>query len=286
MVLRAAYQSDRASQWIAERAKINAVMLPFTVGGDEQRKTSTGSSTTRSRVSSGNAMTMTTADLSILLPALAAGLLVTATHVPLGMQVLARGIVFIDLAIAHIAGCGVLVADRWASASKAQAPNSLHWSPRSAERSCSHGPSAAGRTCRRRSSASCSCWRPQAACCCSPGNVHGSEHLRDLLVGQILWVQPIRLGWAAAVYAVLLALWFGARREPGPRRLLRAVRDCRDDLGAARRRVPRVRDAHRAAAGDAADDESPARRPRGPSGRRDTRSGSSCRLRSTCRPGR
>ena len=28
-------------------------------------------------------------------------------------------------------------------------------------------------------------------------NVHGSEHLRDLLVGQILWVQPTRLVWAA-----------------------------------------------------------------------------------------
>jgi len=37
-VLRAAYQSDRASQWIAERAKINVVTLPFTVGGDEQAK--------------------------------------------------------------------------------------------------------------------------------------------------------------------------------------------------------------------------------------------------------
>jgi len=38
MVIRAAYQSDRASQWIAERAKINAVMLPFTVGGDDGAK--------------------------------------------------------------------------------------------------------------------------------------------------------------------------------------------------------------------------------------------------------
>jgi len=38
MVIRAAYQSDRASQWIAERAKINAVMLPFTVGGDDDAK--------------------------------------------------------------------------------------------------------------------------------------------------------------------------------------------------------------------------------------------------------
>ncbi len=38
MVIRAAYQSDRASQWIAERAKISAVTLPFTVGGDDQAK--------------------------------------------------------------------------------------------------------------------------------------------------------------------------------------------------------------------------------------------------------
>lgn len=38
MVLRAAYQSERASQWIAERAKVNTVVLPFTVGGDERAK--------------------------------------------------------------------------------------------------------------------------------------------------------------------------------------------------------------------------------------------------------
>jgi len=38
MVIRAAYQSDRASEWIAERAKVNAVVLPFTVGGDAEAK--------------------------------------------------------------------------------------------------------------------------------------------------------------------------------------------------------------------------------------------------------
>jgi zinc/manganese transport system permease protein len=46
-------------------------------------------------------------------------------------------------------------------------------------------------------------------------NVHGSEHLRDLLVGQILWVQQSRLVWAALVYAVILALWFGGRERLG-----------------------------------------------------------------------
>lgn len=49
-------------------------------------------------------------DSSILGPAFAAGLLVLATHVPLGRQVLQRGIIFIDLAIAQIAGVGVIAA--------------------------------------------------------------------------------------------------------------------------------------------------------------------------------
>lgn len=36
MVLRAAYQDGRSSEWLAERAKIHAVALPFSVGGSEQ----------------------------------------------------------------------------------------------------------------------------------------------------------------------------------------------------------------------------------------------------------
>ena len=50
-------------------------------------------------------------NLVILGPALLAGLLVLATHVPLGQQVLQRGIVFIDLAVAQIAALGVIGAD-------------------------------------------------------------------------------------------------------------------------------------------------------------------------------
>ncbi len=38
MVVRAAYQGDRASQWLAQRAKLNAVVLPFTVGGTDGAK--------------------------------------------------------------------------------------------------------------------------------------------------------------------------------------------------------------------------------------------------------
>ena len=38
MVIRAAYQSPRASDWLAERAQVKAVALPFTVGGTEGAK--------------------------------------------------------------------------------------------------------------------------------------------------------------------------------------------------------------------------------------------------------
>ena len=49
-------------------------------------------------------------DPSLLLPPLIAGWLVLATHVPLGRRVLARGIVFLDLAVAQLAALGVLLA--------------------------------------------------------------------------------------------------------------------------------------------------------------------------------
>lgn len=38
MIIRAAYQSDRASKFIGERTKTRAIMLPFTVGGTEEAK--------------------------------------------------------------------------------------------------------------------------------------------------------------------------------------------------------------------------------------------------------
>lgn len=44
------------------------------------------------------------------MPALAAGALILLSHVPLGMRVLARGIMFIDLAIAQLAGLGAMLA--------------------------------------------------------------------------------------------------------------------------------------------------------------------------------
>jgi zinc/manganese transport system substrate-binding protein len=37
-IIRSAYEDDRASEWLAQRAHIPAVLLPFTVGGSDQAK--------------------------------------------------------------------------------------------------------------------------------------------------------------------------------------------------------------------------------------------------------
>ena len=47
------------------------------------------------------------------------------------------------------------------------------------------------------------------------GNPHGGEHLKDLLVGQILWVGPGQLGAVAVLTAVVLAVWFGLGATAG-----------------------------------------------------------------------
>ena len=154
-------------------------------------------------------MNLFTTDLSILWPALIAGLLVSISHVPLGQQVLARGIVFIDLAIAQIAGCGVLFADQ------------LGFEAEGAAVQISALAAALG-------GALLLTWTERAfadvqeavigvvfilaatgSVLLLASNVHGGEHLRDLLVGQILWAQPNRLVWVGASYAGILALWFG-----------------------------------------------------------------------------
>lgn len=144
-------------------------------------------------------------DWGILGPALIAGLLVLATHVPLGMQVLDRGIIFIDLAIAQIAGLGVIAGDALGLAEGGVAVQAaavcaallgaalLTWTERRMP---------------ERQEALIGVMFILAACAgilLLAGNPHGGEHLKDLLVGQILWVNATQLLWLAGVSAVLVA---------------------------------------------------------------------------------
>jgi len=160
-------------------------------------------------------MSLNGLELSILGPAFCAGLLVLATHVPMGQQVLARGIVFIDLAVAQIAGLGVIAAD------------ALGWEPEGfAVQIAAVSAALAGAlvltfTEKRWpdiQEALIGVLFVLAACAgilLLANNPHGGEHLKDLLVGQILWVSYKQLLPVALLTAVILGLWFGARARLG-----------------------------------------------------------------------
>jgi len=158
---------------------------------------------------------MSSLELGILFPAFLAGLLVLATHVPLGQQVLNRGIVFIDLAIAQVAGLGVTVADAFgfepqgwrvqAAAVIAALLGALvlTWTEKK-------WPEV--------QEALIGVLFVVAACVellVLANNPHGGEHLKDLLVGQILWVLPKNLIPVAVLYALALVAWFGFRERLG-----------------------------------------------------------------------
>lgn len=149
--------------------------------------------------------------LGILWPALAAGLVVAATHVPLGRRVLERGIVFIDLAVAQFAALGVIAAGALGFAGHAVAVQAaalgaalagalvLDWT----ERAWPHVQEAVIGV--------SFILAANVAILLLAAHPHGAEHLKDLLTGQILWVTPGQVAVAALVSAGVLAAWFGLR---------------------------------------------------------------------------
>lgn len=149
-------------------------------------------------------------DFMIVLPAFLAGLLVLATHVPLGAQVLRRGIVFIDLAIAQIAALGVVIAG-------AAGLDPAGWTVQVAAGTAAVLGALLLTWTEKR-------WpdvqeaqigvlfvlAASAVLLLLAHNPHGGEHMQDLLAGQILWVNYAQLALPAAgavlILAVLVAL--------------------------------------------------------------------------------
>ena len=153
-------------------------------------------------------------DASILGPACVAGLIVLSTHVPLGKQVLARGIIFIDLAIAQIAALGVIAA-AWfgvdehgvgvqfaAAAAALLGAALLAWT----DRRWPHYQEPLIGT--------LFVLAATGALLLLSNNPQGGEHLKDLLVGQILWVSYSQLILPALLSAVLLGLMWWRRNKP------------------------------------------------------------------------
>ena len=152
----------------------------------------------------------------ILLPAFVAGLLVLASHVPLGQAVLRRGIVFLDLAIAQIAGLGVVIAHSLGG------QDSPWLTQAGAVAAALVGALFLGRMeqfAPARQEAVIGVVFVTAACATlmfMSHDPHGAEHLRDLLVGQILWSTWPDLVPLAAVTALVMVVWFGLGLKSSP----------------------------------------------------------------------
>lgn len=154
-------------------------------------------------------------DWTIVGPALAAGLLVLSTHVPLGQQVIRRGIIFIDLAIAQVAGLGVIAAYglEWeegglkvqiaAVTAAMVAAIALNWTER-------HWPKT-----QEPLIGIVFILAATGGILLLAGNPHGGEQLRDLLVGQILWSTWTSLLPTLLLYAVIVAIWLLVRDKFG-----------------------------------------------------------------------
>ena len=161
---------------------------------------------------SGLALNWAALDPALLLWPCVAGLLVLATHVPLGRRVLARGIIFLDLAIAQLAVLGVIFAHTlgW---------ETQGWQTQFAATSAALMGAVFLAWCEKR-------WpdiqealigstfvvAASLAVLMLSNDPRGGEHLSALLTGQILWVSTAQITQIALLYAVLLAVW-GVLRE-------------------------------------------------------------------------
>ena len=125
---------------------------------------------------------------------------------PLGREVLKRGIIFLDIAIAQLAGLGVIVAHRLEIEQQ--------WLMQLVAITCALGGALllnlTERRYRDRQEAIIGTIFVLAATggfILLSNNPHGHEHLTDLLSGQILWVSYAQLIPLSIISAAILLLW-------------------------------------------------------------------------------
>jgi len=147
--------------------------------------------------------------LSILLPAFLAGVLVLSTHVLLGQQVLKRGIIFIDLAIAQVAALGAIVSHL--NHDIEALPFSHVWMPALFAIAGAGFIAWLSKTMADELEAIIGCFYVLAAVAAMlllSNDPHGAEMLKQLMSGQILWVSWHQLMLPAILYVtILMLLW-------------------------------------------------------------------------------
>lgn len=150
----------------------------------------------------------------ILIPAFVAGLLVIATHIPLGFKVLSRGIIFMDLAIAQVAGLGALLVTLLIG------ENAAPWQTQSGAAILALSAAFVLMRCDRLNPryqepliGTLFVLAATAGLLILASDPHAGEHMTDLLSGQILWVSRTQLITSGAMTGVLLIALRVTRRS-------------------------------------------------------------------------
>ncbi len=158
--------------------------------------------------------------LSILGPALLAGIVVLATHVILGQEVLRRGIIFLDLAIAQVAAFGLILAG--ALGLDMQHSNSHTLLPQMVAFAAAIGGASVLYLFRTYAAQLQEALIGTLFILAATGSAlllskdpHGGERLNEILNGQILWVEYSSLTGAAIISAAVLILWLAGRNQLG-----------------------------------------------------------------------
>jgi zinc/manganese transport system permease protein len=146
-------------------------------------------------------------DPTIIGPALAAGILVLATHVLLGREVLRRGIIFIDLAVAQMAGLGVIAASTFGFEAHGWAAQLAAFSAALLGGMLLSWTDAKFGETQEALIGVSFVLAATGGILLLANNPRGGEELRDLLVGQILFVNFRGLGPAALATVLVLVAW-------------------------------------------------------------------------------
>lgn len=146
-------------------------------------------------------------DFYLWLPAILAGWLVVLTHIPLGQTVLKKEVIFLDLAIAQAAALGVTIAHMlhissssflWHGIAGMSAILMAALFQYLEKKNNQHLEAWIG--CSFVLTASLGLWLVSS----SP---HAAEHLKEILMGQILWVTTNNLWVTIAYYLVAAIVW-------------------------------------------------------------------------------
>lgn len=154
---------------------------------------------------------MTWETIMLLAPAFVAGALISLVHVPLGQEVLRRGIIFLDLAVAQFAALGMIAFQRLGI-------DEYSWlgmhggllSGLAAALACAGLFHVLEKRAGIYQEAFIGCGFVIAASLSLlfvAGTPHGGENIENILAGQILWTDWPDLKLPALVFAGVLCLW-------------------------------------------------------------------------------